>query len=188
MRVVGGRLGGRVLRAPKGDATRPTTDRVRESLFQILGDLAGARALDLYAGTGALGIEALSRGASFAGFVEARRASAAVLRENLEALGLTGESRVVVSTVERAAPSLRGCGPFDLIFADPPWADMPAALRAVGRLVSALELADGCRLVVEHSAREPLALPSGLLLHPCDARQWGDTAVSMFSIPKPGKG
>ena len=73
MRVTGGRLGGRTLRAPKGDATRPTTDRVRESLFQILGDLAGLRAADLYAGTGALGIEALSRGASFAAFVEARR-------------------------------------------------------------------------------------------------------------------
>ncbi|MBI3205899.1 MAG: 16S rRNA (guanine(966)-N(2))-methyltransferase RsmD [Myxococcales bacterium] len=188
MRVIGGRLGGRVLRAPKGEATRPTTDRVRESLFQILGDLDGARALDLYAGTGALGIEALSRGACFAVFVEARRASAGVMRQNLEALGLTRESRVLVSTVERVGASLAGSGPFDLIFADPPWADMSTALRAVGRLLASLDLADECRLVIEHPAREPLPAPEGFPFEPDDVRQWGDTAVSMFSIPKSGKG
>ncbi len=114
MRVTGGRLGGRTLRAPKGDATRPTTDRVRESLFQILGDLAGLRAADLYAGTGALGIEALSRGASFAAFVEARRPAALVLRSNLDALELGAVSTVIVAPVERALESLRALGPFDL--------------------------------------------------------------------------
>jgi 16S rRNA (guanine966-N2)-methyltransferase len=187
MRVTGGRLGGRTLRAPKGDATRPTTDRVRESLFQILGDLAGLRAADLYAGTGALGIEALSRGASFAAFVEARRPAALVLRSNLDALELGAVSTVIVAPVERALESLRALGPFDLILADPPWAEVARAMLTLRRLASH-HLADGGRLVVEHASRAPLPIPQDFPLELFDEREWGDTAVSMFSAPTPGKG
>lgn len=188
MRVIGGRLGGRVLRAPRGSATRPTTDRVRESLFQILGDLSGLRVADLYAGTGALGIEALSRGASWVTFVESQRAAAKVLRENLAALELLESTAVVVVPVERAAEPLRAKGPYDLVLADPPWADIAHAMRALTKLLPALALhADG-RLVVEHASRDPLPLPPGFPLVLSDARTWGDTAVSMFSAPTPGKG
>lgn len=187
MRVTGGRLGGRTLRAPKGHATRPTTDRVRESLFQILGDLSGLRVADLYAGSGALGIEALSRGASFAVFVESRRAAAEALRANLDALKLDQASVVIVGPVERASESLRAHGPFELILADPPWEAMPRAMAALRRVASQ-HLTPGARLVVEHAARDPLPIPLDFAVDLVDERQWGDTAVSMFSHPTPGKG
>ena len=188
MRVIGGRLGGRSLRAPKGNATRPTADRVRESLFQVLGDLDGLRVADLYAGTGALGIEALSRGAIWVTFVESQRAALEALRLNLRSLGLVDASTVVALPVERAGDALRAHAPYDLVLADPPWANMGPALAAVCRLLSSLELSPGARVVVEHSSREALALPAGFPLLPLDERRWGDTAVSMFSAPTPGKG
>src|SRR6185295_8236746 len=95
MRVIAGRLGGRRLVAPRGLATRPTSDRVREALFSMLGDVAGAMVLDLYAGTGALAIEALSRGAERAVFVENARPALAALHENLGSLGLEGKAKVL---------------------------------------------------------------------------------------------
>lgn len=188
MRVVGGRLGGRTLRAPRGSATRPTTDRVRESLFQILGDLTGLSVADLYAGTGALGIEALSRGARWVTFVESNRPAAKALRENLETLGLGASSQLVVLPVERAAAALGAHAPYDLILADPPWAEIEHALRTLTKLLSALPLPEGGRLVIEHAARDRLALPPGFPLALRDSRSWGDTAVSLFSAPTPGKG
>lgn len=188
MRVIGGRLGGRTLKAPRGNATRPTTDRVRESLFQILGDLDGLAVADLYAGTGALGIEALSRGARTVTFVESQRAAAKVLCENLSALGLTAVSHVLVQPVERAAESLRAHAPYDLVLADPPWAELERAMLTLCKLLPALAVPPGGRVVVEHSARDALAVPAGFPLVLTDARAWGDTAVSMFSLPTPGKG
>lgn len=188
MRVTGGRLGGRTLRAPKGDRTRPTTDRVRESLFQILGDLSGLAVLDLYAGTGALGIEALSRGAARATFVEVDRSALKALRQNLEALGLEASSRVLGSPVERALSSLRSSGPYDLVLADPPWADLDVLVRALPTLLATLNLPTSAQLIIEHSARDSVHLPTGAPLVLLDRRDWGDTAVSMFSPSKPGKG
>jgi 16S rRNA (guanine966-N2)-methyltransferase len=181
MRVTGGRLGGRVLQAPRGLETRPTSDRVRESLFQVLGDLSGARVVDLYAGSGALGIEALSRGALSVTFVEARRAAAKALAQNLRSLGLEGVSRVLVLPVERAGVALAAEGPFDLLLADPPWADVPGALRELARLLRHLTLHAEARVVLEHSAREPLLVPPDFPLETDWTRTWGDTAVSQLS-------
>jgi 16S rRNA (guanine966-N2)-methyltransferase len=173
-------LGGRVLRAPKGSSTRPTSDRVREALFQVLGDLTGARVLDCYAGTGALGIEAASRGAVRVTFVEANRGALGALRANLEALGLSETTKVIPTAVERAGGALGSEEPFDLVLVDPPWAGMDQALIHLQRLLRGLPLAAGARVVVEHAARSPLRLPPGWNLAEVDRRAWGDTAVSIF--------
>src|SRR5437588_3655918 len=125
MRIVGGRLRGRALAGPKSSAIRPSADRLRESLFNILahayGDpISGARVLDLFAGTGALGLEALSRGAAFALFVDERAEARALLRANVEALGLGGVSRIFrrdATRLEAAHP----VEPFSLVFLDPPY-------------------------------------------------------------------
>src|SRR3954464_12918408 len=102
MRIIAGRLGGRTLVAPHGRGTRPTSDRVREALFSILGDLSGAEVLDLYAGTGALGLEAISRGAARATFVERARPALVALRANIDKLGVSSQCEVLTTTVERA--------------------------------------------------------------------------------------
>src|SRR5580658_9563682 len=115
----------RALRAVRGQSTRPTSDRVREALFGILTSaraLEGARVLDLYAGTGALALEALSRGAESAILVESSREAIAVIRANIDALGLAGQASLVAGDVRRALARLVGAGPFDLVLADPPWA------------------------------------------------------------------
>jgi 16S rRNA (guanine966-N2)-methyltransferase len=125
MRVVGGRLRGRALKGPQSQAIRPTADRLRESLFNILihayGDpLEGARVLDLFAGTGALGIEALSRGAAFALFVDDGVEARALLRANVESLGLGGTSKVYRRDASKLGPA-HPVEPFSLVFADPPY-------------------------------------------------------------------
>ena len=174
MRVIAGRLGGRRLSAPRGLATRPTSDRVREALFSALGDVGAARVLDLYAGTGALGIEALSRGAAQATFVESARAALAALRENLAALGIEASARVVAQPVGRAVAALEG--PFDLVFADPPYAaiaEVPAAFAALRPA-----LTGEARVVVEHASRD--AAPSLAGLVPRPSRAYGDTAVTIY--------
>jgi 16S rRNA (guanine966-N2)-methyltransferase len=175
VRVISGRLGGRTLRAPKGRTTRPTSDRVRESLFQILGDLHDFRVADLYAGSGALGIEALSRGACQVVFVEKDRRALDALRENLATLALEGSSLVLSVAVERAESALRGRAPFDLVLADPPWAELAGAVAALSHLAPLLA-PDG-RLVLEHAARDT---PPTLGLPRVDERSWGDTAVSIY--------
>lgn len=174
MRVIAGRLGGRKLTAPRGLATRPTSDRVREALFSALGDVRGARALDLYAGTGALGVEAISRGAAHATFVESARPALAALRENLGALDLAGSTRVVALPVARAAATLTG--PFNLVFANPPYAALAEVPAAVAALRAAI--APGARLVVEHASRDPAPDLAGLTPRP--TRAYGDTAVTIY--------
>src|SRR5215468_8167293 len=125
MRIVGGRLGGRTLAAPKSQNIRPTSDRLRESLFNILAHrygeaITGARVLDLFAGTGALGLEAISRGAAFALFVDDGAEARALIRANVEALGLGGVTRIFRrdATALGAAHPLE---PFSLVFVDPPY-------------------------------------------------------------------
>src|SRR5437870_8113520 len=125
MRIVGGRLRGRALASPKSQVIRPSADRLRESLFNILahgyGDpVAGARVLDLFAGTGALGLEAMSRGAAFALFVDDGAAARALIRANVEALGLGGTTRVFRRDATRLGPA-HPVEPFSLVFADPPY-------------------------------------------------------------------
>jgi 16S rRNA (guanine966-N2)-methyltransferase len=158
---------------------RPTSDRVRESLFARLGDLAGTRVLDLYAGTGALGIEALSRGADRAVFVERAGPSLECLRANLEQLGLCGQARVVRGDVPAAVRRLGREGQrFDVVFLDPPYAsdEAPRALRA---LLEAGVLEPRAEVVLERSRRHPLPGVAGIV--PLDERRYGDTLVTWLA-------
>ncbi len=156
MRVIAGTLGGRRLAAPAGTATRPTPDRVREALYSSLGDVQGAAVLDLYAGSGALGIEALSRGAGSAVFVEPGRHALAALRANLDALGLAPPAaRVLGCDAARAVASLAAEGArVDLCLVDPPFRDLPAVLERLPRWLEPL-LSARARLVIEGPASGP---------------------------------
>lgn len=178
MRVVGGSLGGRSLKGPRDDSIRPTTDRMRESLFNILAhgldfEIEGARVLDLFAGTGANAIEALSRGASFAVMVDIGAQARGLQRENVEALGLGGVTR----TMKRDATRLGEVAPFEpfnLVFCDPPYG------KGLGEaaLASALRgswLAPGALVVLEERAGIEVALPDALEV--LDRRAAGETQL-----------
>lgn len=184
MRIVSGRLGGRRLRAPAGAATRPTTDRVREAVFSIVGaPPPDTHVLDLFAGSGAMGIEALSRGAASATFVDSARPALTVLRQNLAELGLAGEARVVagdaVTFVRRlpevVAPAWRW------VFVDPPYqAGLYApVLGALGAHRTALT-ADAV-VVVEHDRRNEPAERHGSLIR-TDSRRYGDTVIALYRL------
>jgi 16S rRNA (guanine(966)-N(2))-methyltransferase RsmD len=188
MRVVAGRLGGRRLKAVSGRTIRPTTDRVKESLFGILGERCqGARTLDLFAGTGSLGIEALSRGASRAVFVERDPVALRVLRENLRSTGVAGEAAVLAKDVLSALGFLarRGEGPFDLVLADPPYGRGlgAAALEQLGRGASLLS--PGAVVAVEHANRDALPEQVGNLSLRRRER-YGETVVSFYQAGEPG--
>jgi 16S rRNA (guanine(966)-N(2))-methyltransferase RsmD len=177
MRVVGGTLGGRRLVAPRGLTTRPTSDRVREALFSILGDrVQDARVLDLFAGSGALGIEALSRGAAEATFVDSGQAAITALRANLEALGLEAEvqRRDALAFLRTAIQTPRQ---YDLVFLDPPYRDAERLGRRLGDTLPALLAPGGC-VVSESDRRAPLDL------HPLDhhdERRYGDTLIRLHA-------
>ena len=181
MRVIAGRLGSRSLVAPRGSATRPTTDRVREALFSILGEMTELRVLDLYAGTGALGIEALSRGAAHATFVESNAAALGALRRNLSALELTEQATVVPVRVERARARVAQGGPYDLVFCDPPWDELRTTLEHTFALLTPELLSRDATVVVEHPSRRPLATADSGCLHVVQTRHWGDTQVTLFA-------
>jgi 16S rRNA (guanine966-N2)-methyltransferase len=170
--VIAGRLGGRTLTAPRGSGTRPTSDRVREALFSILDGVSGARVLDLYAGSGALAIEALSRGAAEATLVDSSPAAVAAIRRNLDALGLVAEVRrqPVRSFIERALEAGRQ---YDLVFADPPYR-LASSLRGSG--LDGL-LATGARVVAESDRRGPVELET---LELVDERRYGDTLIRIY--------
>lgn len=179
--MIAGRLGGRTLAAPPGDATRPTGARVKEALFSILGDVTDLRVLDLYAGSGALGIEAVSRGASSVVFVESARPALSCLRENLTKLQLESAATVLPARVESALGQLRKYGPFGLVLCDPPWRDVKSAYSGLIALANADLLAAGARVALEHAAKDPLPEPeSGSRLRVYDERRWGDTAIALF--------
>jgi 16S rRNA (guanine(966)-N(2))-methyltransferase RsmD len=178
LRVIAGSYGGRTLKAPRGQATRPTSARVREALFAVLGDMTGLAVLDLHAGTGALAIEALSRGAARAVLVEHDRAALECIRENLTALGARDRAQIVPRTVARAAREIAQQSPFDLVLCDPPWSDLERAAAELEQLVKQGVLVSGGRVALEHSAKVPRPDIAGL--EPEDERRWGDTAVSLF--------
>jgi 16S rRNA (guanine966-N2)-methyltransferase len=178
VRVVAGRFGGRRLRAPPGRETRPTSDRVREALFATLGPLDGARVLDLFAGSGALAIEALSRGAASAVLVERDRRAAACARANLDALGLAEpEARLVVAPARTALKDASArAETYDLVLLDPPYRHAPALGRELSEALPPL-LADGARVVTESDRRAPLALELALT----HERRYGDTLIRIHA-------
>ncbi len=182
MRVIGGSARGRRLAAPRGRGTRPTADRVREALFNILGEaVRGSAVLDLFAGSGALGIEALSRGAASAVFVDSDRSALACLRSNLENLGFESQSTVIkaesLSYVRKMASE---SGSFDLIFADPPYTMDTNFYRLLLDMLGRQGiLGPRGRLILEHPVRGgEVELPPGWLQ--ADHRRYGDTAITIM--------
>jgi 16S rRNA (guanine966-N2)-methyltransferase len=178
MRIVGGRLRGRALAAPKSQAIRPTADRLREALFNVLvhaydDPISNARVLDLFAGTGALGLEALSRGAAFALFVDDGAQARALLRENVAALGLGGVTRIFRRDAAKLGLA-HPVEPFSLAFLDPPYGKDLAhqallSARAGGWLVP------DALIVVEEAAKAAFAAPAGF--DELDRRRYDDTAL-----------
>jgi 16S rRNA (guanine966-N2)-methyltransferase len=179
VRVVGGAHAGRRLSAPRGPHTRPTPDRVREALFSILGPLEGLRVLDLYAGSGALGIEALSRGAEDATFVDSHPAAVRAVRENLERIG-SERGRVFRADV---SSFLRGAARhgdrWDLVLLDPPYRLAPRLGPALGPLLAPV-LATEARIVCESSSKHPLRLD----LPATGERRYGDTLLAFYRAPE----
>lgn len=180
MRITGGIFRSRALKAPKGDRTRPTSDRVREALFSMLASDGllpeGARVLDLYAGSGALAFEALSRGASEAVLVEEAPAAIAIIRENARALDVETRAKIVRGSVERVLARVEGT--FDVVLADPPYADVRErgfddVLRG-----AAEKLAPGGALVLEHASTDRPPEVPGLTFD--RSRRYGDTSVSLY--------
>ncbi|MEM7692928.1 MAG: 16S rRNA (guanine(966)-N(2))-methyltransferase RsmD [Pseudomonadota bacterium] len=180
MRIIAGAHKGAGLVAPKGERTRPTTDRVRETIFNVLAhsedvSLEGARALDLFAGSGALGLEALSRGASFALFVEMAMPARAAMRTNIDALGLAGRTRVFRRDATRLGPS--PVPPFSLVFCDPPYA------KGLGEAALAAAHAGGwvapgaTAVLEERRGHAPGAIPGWAL---ADTRAAGETVLAFF--------
>lgn len=181
MRVIGGASRGRRLKVPKGQAVRPTAGRVKESLFNILPrDFSGKRVLDLFAGTGNLSIEALSRGADHALMVDASARSAATIKLNLRGLGLAAQSAVWVAPVARSVRVLaRRKERFDFIFLDPPY-EQGLAGRSLELIARCQLLRPTGTLVVEHSSRESVKPRyDSLQLH--DQRRYGDTLLSFYT-------
>lgn len=184
VRVIAGRFRGQGITAPRGAATRPTSDRVREALFSILGDVEGLDVLDLFAGSGALGLEALSRGARSATFVEEARPALAALRANRAALGVEDETTVVAADARVALKRLAREGrAFGLVLADPPYA-APGVGGVLGDLVALHLLTPGAWVVLEHAARAtaPAPAPAGEAppLTARFTRAYGDTALTFF--------
>jgi len=183
VRIVAGEFRGRALATPRTQSIRPTSDRLRESLFNILAHgyddiVAGARVLDLFAGTGALGLEAVSRGAAYALFVDEGVEARGLIRQNIETLGLTGRTRLF----RRDATDLGPAGtvaPFDLVFADPPYR------RGLGEAALTAALQGGWvkpqgLLVLEEAADASIATPPGL--EAVDRREAGDTQLLFYRL------
>ncbi|MEM8644373.1 MAG: 16S rRNA (guanine(966)-N(2))-methyltransferase RsmD [Pseudomonadota bacterium] len=186
MRIVAGRFKGKSLDAPKGMATRPTTDRVREALFNVL--IHGApeivfdevRALDLFAGSGALGLEALSRGARYCLFIEEDAGARGTIRRNVEVLGLTGATKIWRRDATRLGP-IGTMTPFDLVFCDPPYGK-GLGPRAILAALDGGWLASGATVVLEDKAGELPNWPRDLIdqdLVEIDRRRYGDTEIAI---------
>ncbi|MCB8820424.1 16S rRNA (guanine(966)-N(2))-methyltransferase RsmD [Microvirga rosea] len=178
MRIVGGRWRGRSLAGPKSDGIRPTSDRLRETIFNILAHsydepVEGARVLDLFAGTGAMGLEALSRGASFALFVDEGAQSRGLIRENVETLGAGGATRLFRRDATRmgaAAPN----PPFSVVFCDPPYGK-DLATKALRSCAEGGWLTPGALVVVEEAQGVEVMLPEGF--EEIERRDYGETKV-----------
>ena len=191
MRITGGKFGGRTLAAPCDERVRPTSDKVRQAIFNILAHndfgagfaLEGVKAADLFAGTGALGVEALSRGAAYCLFVDDDAESRALIRENVEALELTGVSKIWRRDATKLGPMAPGAGgPFGLVFLDPPYrkglvAPTLASLREGGWL------AEGAIVVAETAEDDDIPFADGFM--PLDERLYGETRIHFLSRGTP---
>ena len=190
MRIIAGKFRSRLLKSPKGMALRPTSDKLRETLFNVLGGLVvDARFMDLFAGTGAVGIEALSRGASETIFVEKHPPTAALIKENLESLDIRTGTRVVASdalkALERIAkePSVANTG-IDILFLDPPYAEVEAYRAVLAFLGEANLLAENAVVIAEHQRSLDLPETFGKLERVRVLRQ-GDAALTFYRFRPP---
>jgi len=181
MRVIAGEFGGRPLEAPRGSRTRPTSDRVREALFMALGGLDALTVVDLYAGSGALGIEALSRGAAFVHFVDADRRARATIDGNLAKLGIASRTRVWGLHLPQGLKQLAGpLAEARLVLADPPYGGEEAA-AVLRRLGEPGVLTNGTRLVLERHAKDELPESAGTLVRSRE-RRYGETVVDLYEV------
>lgn len=178
MRIITGSAKGQRLKSPKSSATRPTTALVKEALFSTLYSLADdwARVLDLYAGSGALGIEALSRGADWVDFVEKAPRCCAIIKENLERAGFTSQAKVYCCPVSKALARLSG--EYGIVLVDAPYSD-PCLLDTLSDLSSLHLVGAGSTIVVQHSSRQPLP-PELERLKLIRERHYGDTCLSIY--------
>jgi 16S rRNA (guanine966-N2)-methyltransferase len=180
MRIIGGEAKGRLLRCPRGCRIRPTTDRVKESLFAILHPIAGTRFLDLFAGCGNVGLEALSRGASFVAFVERESRLVQAIRANLRMLGFEDRAEIMMAD---AGPGMRRLGErnegFDVVFADPPY-DEGFLAGILASLEGKSILADDGIVVIQHSVREMPEVSQTHKMEMADQRRYGDTVLSFL--------
>lgn len=179
MRIVGGEWRGRAIRAPKSRLTRPTTDRVREAIFDALssrlGDFDGLRVLDAFAGSGAMGLEAMSRGADRVTFVEKDVRTARIIKENLSSLGASDRATVVVSDVFALAGRIGG-GPFTLILLDPPYTlDASRVSQMLGQLCATGDIGSGAWIAWEHGAGTPAIWPEEFV--PDAVKRYGNTEI-----------
>lgn len=185
MRIVAGKYRSRILKSLKGNALRPTSDRLRETLFNVLGpNVSGSRFIDIFAGTGAVGIEAISRGAAEVLFIENHAPAAVLIRRNLESLDITRGAQVLPLDALRALEKIAARhkptdAPFDFVFVDPPYAEKEQYARALGFLGSAPFLAQGSLVIAEHRHNFELPQRFGRLLQSRVLRQ-GDAALSFF--------
>lgn len=175
MRIVRGTHGGRVLKAPQGMATRPTSEKVREAIFNILPDVEGMQVLDMFAGSGALGLEALSRGAAHATFIDQAKPALSAVRTNLRDLGLEDRATVLAGDAVTLGARYVPASPWQLVFVDPPY-QSDLAVRAVQTLA---HLAPDAVVVIEHDRRNAPPDTVGSLVR-TDQRRYGDTLVSFY--------
>lgn len=180
MRIIGGESRGRAIRLPGGCRIRPTADRIKEALFNILGPVAGNSFIDLFAGCGNIGLEALSRGASRSVFVEKDLRLIKVIRENLDFLGFEGRAEVIAADVETGVRRLRKrVERFDILFADPPYEE--GFLAEIESWLEGAELlTENGIIILQHSLREPLKQPLTQPLVMTDQRRYGDTLLSFL--------
>jgi 16S rRNA (guanine966-N2)-methyltransferase len=182
VRIVAGTHRGRRLAAPPGRATRPTPDRVREALFALIGPVEGAAVLDLFAGSGALGLEALSRGAATATFVDRSPRAVAAIRANVRSLGLEDRARVVGRDWRAALAAQRAAGRrFGLCLCDPPYSLLPRIAGSIGAALAPL-MTPGGTVVIEHPSAGPDPEPRGLEIASRIDRIYGDTALSVLRL------
>ena len=175
LRLIAGAFGGRTIAGSDSDATHPMGERIRGSLFNILGDISGKTVLDAFAGSGALGLEALSRGAEHATFVERDKVAQRIIDENITTLGVSGRAKLIRASVS-AWDETAGEGAFDLIFADPPYHDMQ--LSTVARLVKYLQ--PNGLMVISYPGRESASTVNGVVV--VDKRSYGDAALAFYRL------